>query len=70
VLAPAGTPQPIVNRLNAAIVRALQSADLRERLAADGIEPAGGTPEAFAEYLRREITVWSKVVRDSGAKAE
>ncbi len=70
VLAPAATPRPIVQRLNGAIVRALQSADLRERLAADGIEPAGGTPEAFAEHLRREITIWSKVVRDSGARAE
>ncbi len=70
VLAPAGTPRPIVQRLNGAIVRALQSTDLRERLAADGIEPAGGTPEAFAEHLRREITIWSKVVRESGARAE
>lgn len=70
MLAPAGTPKPVVQKLNTEIVRALQSVDLRERLAADGIEAAGGTPEAFAEYLRREIALWSKVVRDSGARAE
>ena len=70
MLAPAGTPRPVVQKLNAEIGRALQSADLRERLAADGIEAAGGTPDAFAEYLRREISLWSKVVRDSGARAE
>ena len=56
--------------LNGEIARALQSADLRERLAADGIEAAGGTPDAFAQHLRREIVLWSKVVRDSGARAE
>ncbi len=70
VLAPAATPRAIVQRLNSVIVNALQSADLRERLAADGIEPAGGTPEAFAEHLKREIAMWSKVVRESGARAE
>ncbi len=70
MLAPAGTPKPIVQLLNGEIARALQSADLRERLAADGIEAAGGTPDAFAQHLRREIVLWSKVVRDSGARAE
>lgn len=70
MLAPAGTPKPIVQLLNGEIARALQSADLRERLAGDGIEAAGGTPDAFAQHLRREIVLWSKVVRDSGARAE
>lgn len=70
MLAPAGTPKPVVQKINAEIVRALQSPDLRERLATDGIEAAGGTPDAFAEYLRRKIALWSKVVRDSGARAE
>lgn len=70
VLAPAATPRAVVQRLNEVIVRALQQPELRERLAADGIEPAGGTPAAFADHLKRELVMWSKVVRESGARAE
>jgi len=69
VLAPAGTPRTIVQRLNGVITQALSAPDLRERLASDGIETMPGTPEAFGEYLRKEIDLWAKVVRASGTKA-
>jgi tripartite-type tricarboxylate transporter receptor subunit TctC len=70
VLAPAGLPRPIIQRLNSVIVRALETQELRDRLSADGIETAGGTPEAFADHLKREVDLWAKVVRASGARAE
>jgi tripartite-type tricarboxylate transporter receptor subunit TctC len=70
VLAPAGTPRPIVDRLNAALVKALQSADVRERLAAEAGEPVGNTPEQFHAYIQQEIARWAPVIKASGAKPE
>lgn len=67
-LAPAATPPDIVRRLNGAIVNALQSDDLRKRLAALGGEVAGGTPEQFGEHLRRELDKWGRVIRTLGLK--
>lgn len=69
-LAPAGTPAWIVNRLHAEIVRSVKSPDLLERLAPDGGEPVGSTPEQFARHLVVEITRWRKVVRDAGVRVE
>ena len=63
ILAPAGTPAPVVARLNAEIVAILRSVDLKERLAADGSEAVGSTPQEFADHLRREIAKWAKVVK-------
>jgi len=70
VVVPAATPVPLVERLNADIVRALRTQDLRERLESLGAELATGTPQDFAEYIAREIPKWAKVVKDSGARAE
>src|SRR4051812_15312333 len=70
VLAPAGTPRPIVARINAEIVNAMQAADMKERLAAMATEPVTSTPEAFAELIRREIVKWGDVVRAAGLEAE
>lgn len=70
VLAPAGTPRPIVLRLNAEIVRVLKVPEVKERLETVGFELIGSTPEAFAVYMRSEIEKWSKVVKASGIKAE
>src|SRR5215470_11693130 len=78
VLAPAGTPPAIVNRLNAEINRWLQSPDGKEKLLAQGalIEPrgesvtAGGSPEQFAAFIRSETDKWAKVIKTSGAKVD
>src|SRR2546428_4354518 len=63
LLAPAGTPAPIVARLNAEAVRALQSDDMKEKLAADGAQPLGSTPAEFAALIRSELDKWTKVAR-------
>jgi tripartite-type tricarboxylate transporter receptor subunit TctC len=70
VLAPAGTPRPVVNAINAGITRVLQMNDVRENFAKQGLEVVGGTPEQFGTFIKSEITKWSKVVRDSGAKVD
>jgi tripartite-type tricarboxylate transporter receptor subunit TctC len=70
VLAPAGVPREIVVRLNAELTRMMQSAEMRERLAAMGIQPLSSTPERFAEFLRSEVAKWAAVVKESGARAD
>ena len=65
---PAGTPAAIVQKLNAGVNRAIESADVRERLAANAFDPVGGTQQEFAEYVKAEIVKWAKVVRETGAK--
>jgi len=70
VVVPAGTPPAIVERLNHDINAALREAELRKRLDALGVEVAGGTPQQFAAYIATEIPKWTKIVRDSGARAE
>ncbi len=66
----AGTPTDIVGRLNAETLKALQSPDLREKLAALGFEIQTSTPQQFAALLRSETEKWAKVVKTSGARAE
>jgi tripartite-type tricarboxylate transporter receptor subunit TctC len=70
VLAPAGTPAAVLNKLNAELTRASQSSDIVDRLAPDGGEPVGSTPEQFGRLLALEITRWRKVVKDAGMKVE
>jgi tripartite-type tricarboxylate transporter receptor subunit TctC len=70
LLAPAGTPREIITRLNAASVKALASPEMRERLAAQGAEPVGNTPEQFAAFIKAEIEKWSKIVKASGARVD
>src|SRR5258706_334909 len=70
LLAPAGTPRAIVEKLNAEAVRAMNAADIRERLAGLGGEPTSGSPEDAAAFLRSEYEQWGKVVREAGIKAE
>jgi tripartite-type tricarboxylate transporter receptor subunit TctC len=69
-LAPAGTPRPVIDKLNAAMVKALREPDVVERLAALGVEIIGNTPDEFAHIIRSDIVKWAKVVKDSGVKAD
>ena len=70
IVAPAGTPKPIVARLHGELERALRSAELVKMLAAQTAEVAGGTPEAFAQVIRTDFEKWAKVVKDSGARVD
>ena len=69
VLAPAGTPRSIVNRLNAEIVKALQMPEVRQNLSGQSFDISPSTPEQFAAFIKSEIEKWGKVVKYSGAKA-
>jgi tripartite-type tricarboxylate transporter receptor subunit TctC len=70
LLAPAGTPRAIVDRLNAESLKVMAMPDTRASLAAMGGEPAGSTPEQTAEFLRAEYARWGKVIREANIKAE
>lgn len=70
VLAPAGTPRAIIERLNAESVKAVNAPDSRERLIAQGGDPTSATPEQSAEFLRAEYERWGRVIRAAGIKAE
>lgn len=68
--APKGTPRAAIDALRDDVVRAMASADLREKLAAQGAQPSAFTAEQFAAFLRDETRRWSEVIRASGIKAE
>ena len=70
VFLPAGTSGAVVQKLSSAVNRALETADVRERLAANAFDPVGGTQQQAAEYVKAEIVKWAKVVRDTGAKPD
>ena len=70
ILAPAGTPPAIINRLNAAIAQALDDPQVRESLLTHGAVPVAGSPEAFARHIAAESRKWANVVRQSGAKID
>jgi tripartite-type tricarboxylate transporter receptor subunit TctC len=70
VLAPAGTPKTVVDRLNGELGKILALADIRTDFAAQGAEPVGGTPAQFAEFMRQESTRWGEVVKRAGIRAE
>ena len=67
---PTGTPRPIIDRLNVEIGKALAMPDVKQKLSAQGIDVAGGTPEQFGAYMHDEFTKWGQLVKDSGAKVE
>jgi tripartite-type tricarboxylate transporter receptor subunit TctC len=67
LLLPGRTPKAIIDRLNAATLKALQSPSLTEQFAGQGLDATGSTPGEFGEYLKSEVAKWAKVVRASGA---
>jgi tripartite-type tricarboxylate transporter receptor subunit TctC len=69
LLAPARTPKAVIDRLHGDTVKIL-AGPARQRLEAQGFEPDGGTPAAFAAYIKAEIAKWAKVIRDAGIPAE
>jgi tripartite-type tricarboxylate transporter receptor subunit TctC len=70
VFAPVATPKEIVQTLAGAIQRASRDGDMRKRLAEQGADPVGSTPEQFAAFMRAEIARWAEVIKVSGAKAD
>src|SRR5262245_1171421 len=70
VLGPAKLPPPIVARLHDELVRILNQPEVRERIVADGSEPAGTTPEEFRAFLAADVAKWAKLVKESGAKLD
>jgi tripartite-type tricarboxylate transporter receptor subunit TctC len=70
VIGPAGMPRPVVDKLNGAINKAIASPAFKARFGEIGDEPAGGTPEEFAETIRRDSAKWAEVVKRSGAKID
>lgn len=70
VLAPAGTPRPIIDRLNADIKAVMSAPQMVERMAGYGIQTTHSTPEAFAERIRVDTAKWARIIEQSGARAD
>jgi tripartite-type tricarboxylate transporter receptor subunit TctC len=70
MLAPAGTPPAIIDRLNAETNKVLRQPAIVEKLAADGAQPVGGTPAQFGDHIRNEIAKWAKVVMHARMRAD
>ena len=65
---PKGLPKPIVKRWNQEVAKSLQTEEMKKRLAADGVEPAGGSPEQFLDVFARDVEKWKKVVKAANIK--
>lgn len=70
LMAPAGTPAPIIATLHGEVVKALKLPDVLERFAALGLEPVGNSPQEFGAYIRSELAKWAKVVKDANIKVD
>ena len=70
LIAPKGLPRPILDRVNSELNKALQTKEMTDRLAGDGVSAAGGTSEQFAALIKKDIEVWRNVVQKAGVKAE
>ncbi|MFL5063371.1 MAG: Bug family tripartite tricarboxylate transporter substrate binding protein [Xanthobacteraceae bacterium] len=67
---PAGTPKPIIDKLNGAVAKARNLADVQTRMRDVGLEPEGGTPAEFGEFVRRDVERWGRIVKETGMKME
>ena len=65
LLAPAGTPRAIVNRLNAEWTKTAATADTKEQLQSAGVDPLSGTPEQFTEFHKGEVLRWTKIIKEA-----
>ena len=70
LLAPKGTPQPIIDKLHRELMQAIATPEVKTYMANSGIEIVGSTPAEFGRFFRAEKDLWAKVVRDTGAKVE
>ena len=70
VLAPAGTPDDVLNALSAQIIKVMQTADMKQRLHEDGIVPVGNTRQQFSAYIKTELVKWADVIKRSGARID
>jgi tripartite-type tricarboxylate transporter receptor subunit TctC len=70
ILAPAGTPRDIVQRLNTEIVRILNSPEVKDRILKQGVEVQTSTPEQFDAFVKSEVARWANVIKDAGIKAD
>ncbi len=70
LLAPGGTPRPIIDRLNREIVRIVHTPEFSERIAGDGAVPVGNTPEQFGAIIRADIEKWARVIKDARIRAD
>lgn len=70
IVVPAGTPAPVVERINHDLLAALATVQIRSQFKLLGVDPAPGSPQAFADYIKVETPKWSKVVRESGARID
>ena len=70
LFAPAGTPREIINKLYAEISKSLESAEMKERFAVLGVEPAPSTPDQLASLMQTDLVRWAKIVKDSGAQLD
>ncbi len=70
LLAPAGTPTDIINRLNGAVVKIVNTTDFRERLSSQGIDPTSSTPSEFTAHIKAEVAKFSRLIQVAGIRAE
>lgn len=70
MMAPKGTPAPVIDRLNTTVSKFLHEPDMKKNLEAQGMVPSGGTPQRFGDRIRKDYERWSKVVKDQGIKIE
>ena len=70
IMAPAGTPQPIIDKLASAAAKAVKAPELVERFKRDGVDPVGSTPTEMAQQIAREIPQWRDVIQSANIKSE